>query len=89
MFITPIASTLPSVRPITNCGGFVENIGGAITMMKMSENSTDATKIFDCIWIVKPPNSYLHLKTHLSLRIDSFENMGKFFYEYFHKFKIY
>lgn len=60
----------------THCGGLVESYGGAITMMNMT-NSSAAT--FDCIWLVKPPNSYLHLKTHLLVRIDTFENMGKFF----------
>lgn len=32
--------------------------------------------MFDCIWLLKPPNTYAHLKTHLSLRIDTFEKMG-------------
>lgn len=57
----------------THCGGLVESFGGAITMMNMT-NSTE--KAFDCIWLIKPPNSYLHLKTHLLVRIDTFENMG-------------
>lgn len=60
----------------THCGGLVESYGGAITMMNMT-NSSAAT--FDCIWLVKPPNSYLHLKTHLLVRIDTFENMGKLY----------
>lgn len=60
----------------THCGGLVESYGGAITMMNMTNASTSA---FDCIWIVKPPNSYLHLKTHLVVRIDTIENMGKRF----------
>lgn len=58
----------------THCGGLVESFGGAITMMNMT-NSSDAA--FDCIWLIKPPNSYLHLKTNLLVRIDTFENMGK------------
>lgn len=57
----------------THCGGLVESYGGAITMMNMTNSSAAA---FDCIWLVKPPNSYLHLKTHLLVRIDTFENMG-------------
>lgn len=59
----------------THCGGMVESYGGAITMMNMTNSSAAA---FDCIWLVKPSNSYLHLKTHLLVRIDTFENMGKF-----------
>lgn len=58
----------------THCGGLVESFGGAITMMNMTNSSAMA---FDCIWLIKPPNSYLHLKTHLLVRIDTFENMGK------------
>lgn len=59
----------------THCGGLVESFGGAITMMNMTNSST---KAFDCIWLIKPPNSYLHLKTHLLVRIDTIENMGKY-----------
>lgn len=59
----------------THCGGLVESFGGAITMMNMSD-SMDETKVFDCIWLIKPPNSYLHLKTHLLVRIDTLKDMG-------------
>lgn len=59
----------------TNCGGFVESLGGAITMMNMIANGTQS-KHFDCIWLIKPPNSYMHLKTHLLLGVDAFDNMG-------------
>lgn len=58
----------------TNCGGLVESFGGAITMMNMTNSSASA---FDCIWLIKPPSSYLHLNTHLLVRIDTFENMGE------------
>lgn len=72
--MTVVSALDQSLRPITDCGGFVENIGGAITMMRMlSENTSTVTKTYDCVWVIKPPNSYLHLKTHLSLRVDSFE----------------
>lgn len=77
--MTVVSALDQSLRPITDCGGFVENIGGAITMMRMlSENESTATKTYDCVWVIKPPNSYLHLKTHLSLRVDSFELGMKF-----------
>ncbi|KAF4533110.1 hypothetical protein B566_EDAN003830 [Ephemera danica] len=62
-----------TLRPITDCGGFVENPGGAITMMHMVENGI---KHFDCIWIVKPLRSYFHLKTYLSLKIAQFSDFG-------------
>lgn len=64
------------IIPITDCGGVVESLGGAITMMKMLSNEIE-TRIYDCIWLIKPPNSFHHLKTHVSLRIEKFEKMGK------------
>lgn len=74
-FLTLESATNPTMLPDTNCGGVVENIGGGITMMNMvpDENST---RIFDCIWLMKPPNTYAHLKTHISLKIDTFEKMA-------------
>uniref|UniRef100_A0A182M0J4 CUB domain-containing protein n=1 Tax=Anopheles culicifacies TaxID=139723 RepID=A0A182M0J4_9DIPT len=64
-----------TLHPNTNCGGVVENIGGAITMMKMLNNANE-TRIYDCVWLLKPPNTYAHLKTHLSLKVDTFEKLG-------------
>lgn len=76
-FLTVAASKNPSLKPITDCGGPLENIGGAITMMNMLiDDSSSPAKLFDCIWIVKPPSSYMHLKTHLSLRVDQFQRMA-------------
>jgi hypothetical protein len=60
-----------------DCGGYVGELGGAITMMNMVDNETD-TKLFDCIWLIRPPNTYLHLKTHLSLRVAKLDKLGKF-----------
>lgn len=45
-------------------------------MMKMITNTSEI-KLFDCIWIVQPPNTYLHLKSHLSLRVDTFNAFGQ------------
>lgn len=59
----------------TDCGGIVESLGGAITMMKMIDNATEV-RYYDCIWIIKPPNSYMLMKTHISLRVDSFHGMA-------------
>ncbi|XP_053676710.1 uncharacterized protein LOC128726892 [Anopheles nili] len=64
-----------SLHPNTNCGGVVENIGGAITMMKMLTNANES-RMYDCVWLIKPPNTYAHLKTHLSLKVDTFEKLG-------------
>lgn len=65
-----------TVKPFTDCGGMVESFGGAITMMNMVNDNTSDPKRFNCIWVIKPPNSYMHLKTHLLMRIDTFESMG-------------
>ncbi|XP_055538591.1 uncharacterized protein LOC129726052 isoform X2 [Wyeomyia smithii] len=74
-FLTVENAANPAMMPDTNCGGMVENIGGAITMMNMVSNENDS-RIFDCIWLLKPPNTYAHLKTHLSLKINTLEKMG-------------
>lgn len=63
------------IIPVTDCGGVVETLGGAITMMKMLSNEIE-TRLYDCIWLIKPPNSFHHLKTHVSLRIEKFEKMS-------------
>ncbi|XP_035793857.1 uncharacterized protein LOC118467456 isoform X2 [Anopheles albimanus] len=74
-FLSVASSTDRSLHPNTNCGGVVENIGGAITMMKMVNGANDS-RIYDCVWLIKPPNTYAHLKTHLSLRVDTVEKLG-------------
>ncbi|XP_068142313.1 LOW QUALITY PROTEIN: uncharacterized protein Culd [Drosophila tropicalis] len=61
--------------PYTDCGGMVTGPGGAITMMNMIENVTDV-RLFDCIWIIKPGNNYMMMKTHISLRVDEFYGMA-------------
>lgn len=57
----------------------VESIGGAITMMNMvpaNINDTDDESLFDCIWIIRPLQGFMHLKTHLSLKVETFEKMA-------------
>ncbi|XP_065341759.1 uncharacterized protein LOC135940691 isoform X2 [Cloeon dipterum] len=61
-------------QPDTDCGGFVENPGGAITMMHMTEEGS--LKNFDCIWVVKPPRNYFNLKSHLYVKITQFSDFG-------------
>lgn len=61
--------------PPLDCGGMVTGPGGAITMMNMIENATDV-RLFDCIWIIKPGNNYMMMKTHISLRVDDFYGMA-------------
>uniref|UniRef100_A0A182P0W9 CUB domain-containing protein n=1 Tax=Anopheles epiroticus TaxID=199890 RepID=A0A182P0W9_9DIPT len=74
-FLHAASASDVALHPNTNCGGVVENIGGAITMMKMLENANES-RIYDCVWLIKPPNTYAHLKTHLSLKVDTFEKLG-------------
>lgn len=57
--------------PITDCGGFVEDHGGSITMTNMAP--VDSQQAFDCIWIIKP--RLVGRETHLSVRVAEFENM--------------
>lgn len=76
LFLTNDQLVNNATKPYTDCGGYVENLGGAITMMDMVEKSM-APKMYDCYWLIRPPDSYLHLKTHMSLRVDVFQNMGQ------------
>lgn len=78
-FLTDDAAMDPALRPITDCGGLVESFGGAITMMKMvraNETQSKSLSLYDCIWLIRPPSSYMHLKTHLMLRVETFEKMA-------------
>lgn len=63
-----------SVKPITDCGGYVENLGGAITMIDMVG---EGVKTYDCVWLIRPPKSFLHMKTHMYLKVVTFEDMGE------------
>ncbi|XP_012258895.2 uncharacterized protein LOC105687662 isoform X2 [Athalia rosae] len=62
-----------SVQPITDCGGYVENLGGAITMMDMVGQGA---KTYDCVWLIRPPKNFLHMKTHLYLKVVTFADMA-------------
>ena len=61
----------------TNCGGLVDTIGGVITMMNMSgrEFNDSSSALYDCIWIIKPPEAYLQIKSHISIKVENFEKM--------------
>lgn len=74
-YISEDVANATALHPITDCGGLVDTFGGAITMMKMLQNETEL-KLYDCIWLIRPPNTYMHLKTHLMLRVDAFEKMA-------------
>lgn len=55
-----------------DCGGLVEDLGGAITMMDMNQGH------YDCVWIVKALSVYY--KTHLYLKVADFAKMGRLLY---------
>lgn len=63
-----------SVQPITDCGGYVENLGGTITMLDMVG---EGVKTYDCVWLIRPPKNFLHMKTHMYLKVITFADMGK------------
>ncbi|XP_056637208.1 uncharacterized protein LOC130445542 [Diorhabda sublineata] len=60
-------------KPHIGCGGYVNNLGGGITMMDMV---VEGTTYFDCVWIVKPPESFRHRKTHLYVKVDTFSDFA-------------
>lgn len=66
-----------SIQPITDCGGYVENLGGAITMMDMVN---EGIKTYDCVWLIRPPKNFIHMKTHIYLKVINFVNMGKYYF---------
>nr|XP_012225023.1 PREDICTED: uncharacterized protein LOC105673750 isoform X1 [Linepithema humile] len=62
-----------SIQPITDCGGYVENLGGAITMMNMVGQGV---KTYDCVWLIRPPKNFLHMKSHIYLKVVDFADMA-------------
>ncbi|XP_020299717.1 uncharacterized protein LOC109863691 isoform X2 [Pseudomyrmex gracilis] len=62
-----------SVWPVTDCGGYVENLGGTITMMNMVDHGV---KTYDCVWLIRPPKNFLHMKTHMYLKVVGFADMA-------------
>ncbi|KAF2364353.1 CUB domain [Trinorchestia longiramus] len=72
-----IHELLPPYR--SDCGGFVTNFGGTITMMNMTRGLGNRRVVgevpYDCIWLIKPPQEY-GLKSHLSIRVVNFDYMG-------------
>ncbi|KAH0956145.1 hypothetical protein HN011_001667 [Eciton burchellii] len=59
--------------PITDCGGYVGNLGGTITMMNMVGQGV---KTYDCVWLIRPPKNFLHTKRHMYLKIVSFADIA-------------
>ncbi|XP_057326371.1 uncharacterized protein LOC130668220 isoform X1 [Microplitis mediator] len=62
-----------AIQPITDCGGYVENLGGTITMIDMV---TEGVKTYDCVWLIRPPKNFLHMKTHMYLKVITFADMA-------------
>lgn len=78
-FLSLEQSKNSELKARVGCGGLVESIGGAITMMKMVDpngNDTDTEILYDCIWLVRPTQGYSFQKTHISLKVETFEKMA-------------
>ncbi|KAK8384396.1 hypothetical protein O3P69_009302 [Scylla paramamosain] len=56
-----------------DCGGFVTNFGGTITMMNMAKGERNFT-MYDCVWIFRSPSNFA-FKSHLSIRLVQFEDV--------------
>jgi hypothetical protein len=70
----------PDVKVRTGCGGLVESVGGAITMMDMVDSSVNESSpelLYDCIWIIRPPQAYRDMKSHISLKVETFDKMAE------------
>lgn len=78
--MTPEEINNDEVLARTGCGGFVDMRGGAITMMNMVKppmnESISEGVFYDCIWLIRPAQSFSFLKTHISLKVETFEDMG-------------
>ncbi|KAL7303227.1 hypothetical protein TKK_0004428 [Trichogramma kaykai] len=74
VFTDPAAGGLATVQPVTDCGGYVENLGGTITMMDMVGD--EGVRTYDCVWLIKPPKNFLHTKTHMYVKVISFAEMA-------------
>ncbi|XP_014238252.1 uncharacterized protein LOC106659961 isoform X2 [Trichogramma pretiosum] len=75
VFTDPAAAGgLATVQPVTDCGGYVENLGGTITMMDMVGD--EGVRTYDCVWLIKPPKNFLHTKTHMYVKVISFAEMA-------------
>ncbi|XP_013778447.1 uncharacterized protein LOC106463020 [Limulus polyphemus] len=60
-------------QTFTECGGIVDNKGGVITMMNMTNNSE--FQLYDCIWLIHQKSLHVY-ETHLSVQVAQFEFMG-------------
>ncbi|XP_022665365.1 uncharacterized protein LOC111252136 isoform X2 [Varroa destructor] len=61
-------------KPNTDCGGIVDDTGGAITMMNMVAQ-TGTSRAYDCVWLVKS-SARETPESQISIRVAQFEEMG-------------
>lgn len=59
---------------ITDCGGYADNLGGAITIIDVIKTNG---REYNCFWIIKPPKNFVNWKTHLFLTVDTFSGFGE------------
>ncbi|KAL3269859.1 hypothetical protein HHI36_008916 [Cryptolaemus montrouzieri] len=62
------------IKPNLDCGGWVNDLGGGITMVNMTSEGN--VKAYDCIYIVKPPLNFSHMKTHLYVKVALFSQFA-------------
>ncbi|XP_026807139.1 uncharacterized protein LOC113549855 [Rhopalosiphum maidis] len=62
------------LKPNTNCGGFVENKGGAITMMQMVEEF-EPNVLFDCIWLFRISHKHNFKSQNLYMKVITLKDL--------------
>ncbi|UYV78184.1 hypothetical protein LAZ67_16000390 [Cordylochernes scorpioides] len=58
-------------KPNTDCGGYLEESGGVITMV----GTSPSVEVFDCVWILPARVAY-NMESHLAIRVAKFHHLG-------------
>ncbi|XP_067144982.1 uncharacterized protein, partial [Centruroides vittatus] len=62
-----------SDKPVTDCGGPVDDFGGALTLANAAEGTS--RRPFDCVWLIRPPSGHRG-HTRLAVRLAQFRDLG-------------
>lgn len=60
-------------QPSMDCGGWVSDLGGGISMINVTK---EKSKLYDCLYIIKPSLNFFHMKTHLFLKVLEFSDFA-------------
>ncbi|XP_023236537.1 uncharacterized protein LOC111635717 isoform X2 [Centruroides sculpturatus] len=63
-----------SGKPVTDCGGPVDDFGGALTLANAAEGTS--RRPFDCVWLIRPPSGHRG-HTRLAVRLAQFRDLGE------------